>query len=49
VLAEGVETRDQVDRLGRLGCHLYQGYFFSPPVPAEAIAEMALRGAPLAA
>jgi diguanylate cyclase (GGDEF)-like protein len=49
VLAEGVETRDQVDRLGRLGCHLYQGFFFSEAVPAEKIAEMALRGAPLAA
>ena len=49
VLAEGVETRDQADRLGRLGCHLYQGFFFSPPVPAETITEMARRGAPLAA
>ena len=44
VLAEGVETRDQVERLGRLGCHLYQGFFFSEAVTAETIAEMALRG-----
>ena len=49
VLAEGVETLDQVERLGRLGCHLYQGFFFSEAVPAETITEMALRGTPLAA
>ncbi|HUO12659.1 MAG TPA: EAL domain-containing protein [Caulobacteraceae bacterium] len=49
VLAEGVETRDQVDRLGRLGCHLYQGFYFSEPLSAEALGQLVARGTPLAA
>jgi EAL domain-containing protein (putative c-di-GMP-specific phosphodiesterase class I) len=35
VLAEGVETEEQRDYLARLGCHSYQGYLFSAPLPAE--------------
>jgi len=36
VVAEGVETADQVAVLSAYGCKLAQGYFFSPPVsPAE--------------
>ncbi len=35
VLAEGVETEQQRDLLDRLGCHAYQGFLFSRPVPAE--------------
>ena len=35
VVAEGVETQEQLDALKALGCDLVQGYFFSPPVPAE--------------
>ncbi len=33
VVAEGVETREQRDRLAGFGCHYYQGYFYSKPVP----------------
>lgn len=36
VLAEGVETTDQLDRLRQAGCLMYQGYLFSPPVDIEA-------------
>ena len=32
-IAEGVETQGQRDFLAGLGCHHYQGYFFSRPVP----------------
>lgn len=32
VIAEGVETREQLDKLQFLGCEYVQGYFFSPPV-----------------
>jgi diguanylate cyclase (GGDEF)-like protein/PAS domain S-box-containing protein len=35
VIAEGVETIEQLNLLAKLGCHSYQGYLFSPPVPLE--------------
>ena len=38
VVAEGVETEEQVKALKEIGCDLVQGYFFSPPVPAEKFA-----------
>ena len=34
VIAEGVETEEQLRALKALGCDLVQGYFFSKPVPA---------------
>ena len=33
VLAEGVETRGQLDILRELQCDEIQGFLFSPPVP----------------
>jgi len=33
VIAEGVETEGQREFLDRQGCHVYQGYLFSPPLP----------------
>jgi len=35
VIAEGVETQDQLVYLRQRGCRLMQGYLFSRPVPAE--------------
>ncbi|WP_420472641.1 bifunctional diguanylate cyclase/phosphodiesterase [Noviherbaspirillum sp. ST9] len=35
LVAEGVELREQLDCLAALDCHVYQGYYFSKPVPAE--------------
>jgi diguanylate cyclase (GGDEF)-like protein/PAS domain S-box-containing protein len=35
VVAEGVETEEQVTLLRSKGCDLFQGYFFSPPVSAS--------------
>ena len=35
VIAEGVETEAQRDYLSSVGCHAYQGYFFSRPLPLE--------------
>ncbi|WP_343572622.1 EAL domain-containing protein [Pseudomonas sp.] len=36
LIAEGVETPEQLALLEEQGCHLYQGYLFSRPVPLEA-------------
>ena len=33
VIAEGVETEAQRDALAKLGCHQYQGYLYSKPLP----------------
>jgi EAL domain-containing protein (putative c-di-GMP-specific phosphodiesterase class I) len=35
VSAEGVETQAQRDALAANGCHSYQGYFFSQPLPVD--------------
>ncbi|MDR3315922.1 MAG: EAL domain-containing protein [Coriobacteriales bacterium] len=39
VIIEGVETREQVDKLSKLGCHYFQGYYFSKPLlPSDFVA-----------
>jgi len=35
VVAEGVETRQQLEILMEHGCHQAQGYYFGRPVPSE--------------
>ena len=35
MIAEGVETKEQMLTLKDLGCDIVQGYYFSKPVPAE--------------
>lgn len=35
IVAEGVETLDHILYLQGLNCDIIQGYYFSPPVPAE--------------
>jgi EAL domain-containing protein (putative c-di-GMP-specific phosphodiesterase class I) len=39
VVAEGVETQEQLRLLGSLNCDEYQGYLFSKPLPAESFKE----------
>ena len=45
VIAEGVETQTQCDRLVRLGCRLGQGYLFALPLPPDSMT--AVLSAPL--
>ncbi len=35
VLAEGVETKEELDCLKMLGCYDYQGFYLSRPMPFE--------------
>jgi diguanylate cyclase (GGDEF)-like protein len=39
-VADGVETRMQLEQLKEVGCDVGQGYYFARPRPAEAIAEL---------
>jgi len=37
LVAEGIETKEQADKIRSLGCEFAQGYFFSHPLAPEAI------------
>ena len=37
IVAEGVETADQLAAVRGLGCHQAQGFYFMPPLPAEEV------------
>ena len=39
-IAEGIETREQFRILREMGCDIGQGYFFSPPIPEDALAKL---------
>jgi EAL domain-containing protein (putative c-di-GMP-specific phosphodiesterase class I) len=44
VIADGVETEEQLQFLRVAGCDEVQGYLISKPVPHEEIAELLKRG-----
>ena len=43
VVAEGVETREQIKLLQSMGCNQIQGYYFSKPLPPDEIEEKFLK------
>jgi EAL domain-containing protein (putative c-di-GMP-specific phosphodiesterase class I) len=43
VIAEGIESITQLERLSRLGIHLGQGYYFSRPLPANGMESLVRR------
>ncbi|MDQ3779861.1 MAG: EAL domain-containing protein [Chloroflexota bacterium] len=47
VVAEGVETADQVTRLRELNVEFGQGFYFAPPLASEAFADLLARGVDL--
>jgi EAL domain-containing protein (putative c-di-GMP-specific phosphodiesterase class I) len=44
VIAEGVETEQELLYLNRKGCLVYQGFYFSKPVNASTFTEMLQSG-----
>jgi diguanylate cyclase (GGDEF)-like protein/PAS domain S-box-containing protein len=40
VVAEGVESREQLDILAKLGCGAVQGFLFHPPLPEDEMAAL---------
>jgi diguanylate cyclase (GGDEF)-like protein/PAS domain S-box-containing protein len=44
VIAEGVETKDQLDYVRSLKCHEIQGYLFSKPLPVEEMTRLLVTG-----
>jgi diguanylate cyclase (GGDEF)-like protein/PAS domain S-box-containing protein len=47
LIAEGVETWEQVDFLATRGCFLVQGYLFARPLPSDAFVDLLRAGLPV--
>ncbi|MCI5178871.1 MAG: EAL domain-containing protein [Candidatus Electrothrix sp. AW3_4] len=46
VIAEGVESKEQLEVLRKLGCEEVQGYYFSKPLPPEGIVKLLAKRGP---
>jgi c-di-GMP-specific phosphodiesterase len=49
VIAEGIETLEQAEKLSRLDCRMAQGYFYSRPVTADVVGGLLDRSLPVLA
>jgi diguanylate cyclase (GGDEF)-like protein/PAS domain S-box-containing protein len=47
VIAEGVETKQQLNLLKKLGCQVYQGFYFARPMSAQELFERYFANSPL--
>jgi diguanylate cyclase (GGDEF)-like protein/PAS domain S-box-containing protein len=47
VIAEGVETDQQLERLKELGCTTIQGFYYSKPIPSDTIEDIIVSDLPL--
>ncbi len=43
IVVEFIENQEQITLLRELGCHIFQGYFFSKPLPGEQLLDYANR------
>ncbi|MEA3423611.1 MAG: EAL domain-containing protein [Bacillota bacterium] len=39
IVAEGVETKEQIEQLREMDCKIVQGYYYSKPIPAKEVKE----------
>ena len=42
-VAEGVETKEQLEYMQKIGCNVIQGYLMSKPVPPEEVEELLVK------
>ena len=42
-VAEGVETKEQLDYMKKIGCDVIQGYYMAKPMPAEDLEQLLIR------
>ena len=40
IVIEGVETSEQFDKLTKINCDYFQGYYFSKPIPLNELKKM---------
>ena len=49
VIAKGIETNEQLTVLTKYGCHMMQGYLYSPPLPPSEFEEVLTAGSSVSA
>ena len=47
IVAEGIETVEQGERMRDLGCHQAQGYYYGRPMPLEEVVDFLEAGLPV--